>query len=99
MIAIVSYQAPVSALPKSGLSFSVSVFTDSVSMISPGILLESKTGVAPGSPFTSINCGFQVTTAVTSGDLKAPTISASEVLTTVMSFSFSFTVPSARASR
>ena len=96
---MVSYQMPTSALPRSGLSFSVSVFTTSVSMISPGILLESNTSVAPGSAFTSISCGFQVTTAVESGDLKAPTMSASEVLTTLMSFSLSLTLLSARASR
>ena len=37
MIASVSYQAPTSALPKAGLSFSVSVLTTIRSMISPGI--------------------------------------------------------------
>ena len=47
----------------------------------------------------SESCGFHVTTAVTSSDAKAATMSASDVLTTVRSFSDSPTVSRARASR
>jgi hypothetical protein len=67
--------------------------------ISPGILLESKTSVASGWVFTSISCGFQVTTAVDSAALKAATISASEVLTVFTSFSLMPTEARPRASR
>jgi hypothetical protein len=97
---MISYQAPVSALPSAGLSFSVSVLTIIRSMISPGIFEESKTSVAPLTDFTSASCGFQVTTEVTSAvEVKTDTMSASEVLTTVMSFSDSLAESSARASR
>ena len=41
---------------------------------------------------TSASCGFQVTTAVESVASKAPTMSASEVFTTLMSRSLSPTV-------
>ena len=54
-------------------------------MISPGTLLESKTWVLPGVAAMADSCGFQVTTACTLGAAKAPTMSASEVLTTLMS--------------
>ncbi len=64
---MISYQAPTSALPKSGLSFSVSVFTTIMSMISPGIWEELNTSCDFGWPATSESSGFQVTQAVTSG--------------------------------
>ena len=95
--AIVSYQAPTSALPKRGSS-SASVLTTSMSMISPGIIDESNTGLTSGSACTSASSGFQVTTAVASSLAKAATMSASEVLTTVRSRSDISTVESARAS-
>jgi hypothetical protein len=50
-------------------------------------------------PFISESCGFQATTALTSGVAKAATISASEVLTVLTSVSFRPTESSARASR
>ena len=77
-----SNQAPVRALPRAGLSLSVALLTTIRSMISPGTLLESKTWVLPGVAAMADSCGFQVTTACTLGAAKAPTMSASEVLTT-----------------
>ena len=84
--ASVSYQTPTSALPKSGLSFSVVGVDDHQVEDLAGDLrgIEHLRGVraARGSPTSS---GFQVTTAVTSGVSKAATMSASEVLTTLTS--------------
>jgi hypothetical protein len=67
MMLIISYHAPTSALPNSGLSFSVSVFTIMMSMISPGMAAESKTCVESGMAAISESSGFQVTAEVTSG--------------------------------
>lgn len=99
MSAMTSYQMPVRALPKSGLSFSTAVFATRRSMISPGILDESNTSWAPGVFRISETMGFQVVTAVTSGVLYAATMSASEVFTSVMSRSLSPALSSARARR
>ena len=66
IFAMVSYQMPTSALPKSGLSFSTAVLTTIRSMISPGICEESNTFLASGEPRISETIGFHVTTAVTS---------------------------------
>ena len=77
----------------------VSLLTTMRSMISPGIRLESNTPCASGIASISDNSGFQVTAAVTSADAKAPTMSASEVLTTVTSRSLAPMLASARASR
>src|SRR5215813_7732555 len=74
-------------LAEIGLSLSVSVLIPIKSCISPGILLESNTSVAFGSALTSMSWGFHVTTAIESGDLNAATISASDVLTVLISFS------------
>ncbi len=65
--ASVSYQAPTSALPRSGFSFSTLVLTTIRSRISPGVLLESNTSELSLSASTSESCGFQVTVAVTAG--------------------------------
>ena len=73
---------PASALPKVGLSFSTSVLATIMSMISPGIWVESNTLLALGSFRISETIGFQVTMAVTSGVWKAPTMSGSAVLIT-----------------
>jgi hypothetical protein len=97
--AIVSYQAPTSALPSFGLAFSTSLLTIMRSRISPGVLLESNTSVVFGTAVISDNSGFQVTTEVTVGAANAPTMSASDVFTTLMSRSARPTVSSARASR
>ena len=43
-----SNHAPVSALPRAGLSLRVALLTTIMSMISPGIWLELKTSVTPG---------------------------------------------------
>ena len=100
MIASVSYQAPTSALPKAGLSASVSVLTTIRSMISPGICELSNSSVAPGMAATSDSSGFQVTTFWTSSvPENTETMSASEVLTTLTSFSVRPACSSARASR
>ena len=96
---MISYQAPVRALPRAGLAFRVSVLTTIMSMISPGIWLESNTLVLSGMARISLSSGFQVTTAVTSGEAKAATMSASEVLITDRSFSAAPMLSSARASR
>ena len=85
---MVSYQAPTSALPKAGFSASVAVLTTIRSMISPGICDELNSSVAPGKFATSDSSGFQVTTFWTSSvPENTETMSASEVLTTVTSFS------------
>jgi hypothetical protein len=63
--ATTSNQAPVSALPSAGLSLRVWVLTTIMSMISPGILLESNTSVTPGLALMSESIGFQVVTALT----------------------------------
>src|ERR1035438_3070414 len=81
MIAMVSYQAPTNALPSFGLAARVAVFTTIKSMISPGILLESKTNCAFGDVNTELSWGFHVTNAEVVGAANAPTMSASEVLT------------------
>jgi hypothetical protein len=67
MTLMVSYQAPASALPSAGFSPSVLVLTIIMSMISPGIWLESYTSVLLGLVLSVVSCGFQVTTAVTAG--------------------------------
>ena len=70
----------------SGLSWSVWVLTTIRSMISPRIMLLSKTRFTFGTLSTATNCGFQVTTAFMSGvAAKVSTISASDVLTIVTS--------------
>ena len=69
MIDIISYQAPVRAMPNFGLAARVSVLTIMMSMISPGVWLESNTGLAFDMAEISLSSGFQVTTAVTSGVL------------------------------
>ncbi|MNE95410.1 hypothetical protein D3C80_1934930 [compost metagenome] len=48
------------------MSFRVCEFTTIMSMISPGIWLESNTWVAPGLAVISASIGFQVATACTS---------------------------------
>ena len=78
---------------------SVALLTTIRSMISPGTLLESKTWVLPGVAAMADSCGFQVTTACTLGAAKAPTMSASEVLTTLMSRSRRPAASRPRASR
>ena len=95
----VSYQAPTSALPSFGFALRVALLTTIRSRISPGILLESNTSEVFGIPMTSASCGFQVTVEVTPGVANAATMSASDVLTTLMSFSASPTLESPRASR
>jgi len=99
MTDMISYQAPVNALPSAGLALRVSVLTTIKSMISPGIWLESNTSWLSGVARISLSSGFQVTTAVTSGEDQAATMSASEVLTTVMSFSLKPMLARPRASR
>ena len=88
---IVSYQMPTSALPKSGLSFSVSVLTTMRSMISPG---SARNRTPSWRPASARIVGDQRVPGHHRGRrrcvLKAATMSASEVLTTLMSFSFSF---------
>ena len=99
MVAMISYQAPVSALPSFGLSLRVSLLTTIRSMISPGIWLESNTLVTPGVASISAKSGFQVATAFTSLVAKAATMSASEVFTTFRSFSLRSAFSRPRASR
>ena len=60
-----SNHAPVSALPRAGLSLRVALLTTIMSMISPGIWLELKTSVTPGLALMSESIGFQVVTALT----------------------------------
>ena len=84
MIAMVSYQAPTSALPKAGLAASVSVLTTIRSMISPGICELSNSLVAPGN---GRDLGQQRVPGddvldVVGAEVKTETMSASEVLTT-----------------
>ena len=95
---MVSYQAPTRALPSRGSS-AASVLTTSMSMISPGIIDESNTGLTSGIAVISARSGFQVTTEVTSSVENAATMSASEVLTTVRSRSVMSADARARASR
>ena len=52
-----------------------------------------------GQSYVVETIGFQVTTAVTSGVLKAAAMSASDVLTTLRSFSSALMLSSPRASR
>ncbi|MOA28974.1 hypothetical protein D3C78_1499570 [compost metagenome] len=99
MVAMISYQAPASALPKAGLSLRVALLTTIRSMISPGIWLESNTLETPGVAATSASSGFQVVTALTSSLAKAATRSASEVLITLRSFSLRPARSKPRASR
>ena len=76
-----------------------SVETTRVSRISPGILEELKTSLAPAIFLISDSCGFQGTTALVSGAEKAATMSASEVLTTLTSVSFRPALSRPRARR
>ena len=64
--AIVSYQMPTERLAEIGIVLQRLGVDHHQSSISPGILLELNTSVASGSAFTSMSCGFQVTTAVES---------------------------------
>ncbi|MNP43855.1 hypothetical protein D3C76_1376990 [compost metagenome] len=96
---IISYHAPVSALPSAGLSFRVSLLTTIMSISSPGTCEELNTSVVFGVPLMTESCGFQATAACTFAVLKAETISASEVFTTVTSFSASPAFSSPRTSR
>jgi hypothetical protein len=97
MTVMVSYQAPTSAF----LSFSsAAVRTTSMSMISPGMLEESKTRFAPGVLRIDIRIGFQVTTdSVGPPDMNTEPMSASLVFTILMSRSLSLALSSARARR
>jgi hypothetical protein len=93
MTAMVSYQAPTSAfLSTSGAS----VRTTIMSMISPGILEESKTIATPLPVRTLSSIGFQVTAAPVLSARKREPMSASLVLTRVTSFSVIPFIASAR---
>ena len=97
--AMVSYQMPASACPSFGLALTSSVSTTSKSTISPGISAELKTRLAPGACFIVASCGFQATAAVTSSEVKAPAISASDVLTVLTSVILRLAPSSARANK
>src|ERR1700729_3726798 len=64
---MVSYHAPMSALPKFGFAFRVAAFTTMRSMISPGMRVESNTSVVLGMAMICASCGFQATVAVVPG--------------------------------
>ena len=60
---------------------------------------EVNTALVPGTPFIVVTCGFHATAALIAGEAKALAMSASEVLTVLMSVSFMPFFSSARASR
>ena len=99
ILAIISNQAPVRALPSAGLSFRVWVFTTIMSISSPGTCEELNTSLVCGVFLITDSCGFQATAARTPLVPKAETISASEVFTTLTSFSCSPAFSRPRTSR
>ncbi|MNP30632.1 hypothetical protein D3C76_1237120 [compost metagenome] len=98
--ASVSYQAPVKALPSSGLASSTWVLTAIMSMISPGIWRELNTSTASlDCCMTMLNCGFHKAAAVTSAVMNEATASASEVFMMRISRSLMPLMSRARAIR